>query len=114
MPKLLSSPECSPVDLSRYLAIEISHKRNTVLPHAPYLATDQGKEVLDKSEIISDQIVGGLVAQLMKERFEATTNEWVDGFFIALEVVLGSASEEGRADALNRMKQLTTGEIVLS
>lgn len=80
---------------------------------APYIATKDGKEVLDKSEIISDQIVGGLVAQLLGEKFEATTSEWTDGFFLAFEVVLSAGSEEARKEGMERMRQLVTGETEL-
>lgn len=80
----------------------------------PYLATEDGKNVLDKPEVISDQIIGGLVAQLKDEGFEATTEQWTDGFFIAFEVILSTASEEAREFALNRMRQLVTGEVILT
>jgi len=87
--------------------------RNTVLPHAPYLATKDGEDVLDNSEIISDQIVGGLIAQLLGQKFEATPEDWTDGFFLAFEVILSAGSDEARANSLSRMEKLATGKIVL-
>lgn len=83
------------------------------MSHAPYLATKDGQEVLDKAEIVCDQIVGGLIAQLLGEKFEATPEQWTDGFFLAFETILAAGSDDARTLALTRMKDLVTGKIEL-
>lgn len=70
-----------------------------------YLAAVDGKNVLDKAEIIGDEVLAGLVVQ-MEQGFEATNIEWAEGMFNALERILLVATPQARRDALERMREL--------
>lgn len=75
-----------------------------------YLVASEGVRVeLDDSEQLCDRITQALT----EPELHISVEDLADGFYLALEVMLSSAQGDVRHAAMERMRQLITGELVL-